>query len=238
MARRRVAVLISGGGSNLQALLDASAAAGSAARIALVVSNRADAFGLFRAERAGVPTRVVPHQRFADRAAFEAEIMAALLAADIELVCLAGFMRVLTGQFVERWRDRMLNIHPSLLPAFRGLHTHRRALEAGVRVHGCTVHVVRSALDEGPILVQGVVPVLAGDDEARLAARVLELEHRCYPLALELLASGGVRIEGERVEAAGDAPDRLLLHPSLRAVPAGEVAPPSHGPASSCCGPA
>jgi phosphoribosylglycinamide formyltransferase-1 len=216
MARRRDAVLISGSGSNLQALIDGTARPGSSARIGLVVSNRADAFGLLRAERAGIATTVIDHRRFADRAAFEAEITAALVAADIELVCLAGFMRILTTGFVERWRDRMLNIHPSLLPSFRGLHTHARALAAGVQAHGCTVHLVRPELDDGPILVQGLVPVLPGDDEGRLAARVLELEHRCYPLALELLASGAVTLAGERVVAADpDAAPRLVLHPLL-----------------------
>jgi phosphoribosylglycinamide formyltransferase-1 len=212
MARRRVAVLISGSGSNLQALIDAAARPGSPVEIVLVVSNRADAFGLVRAERAGIVTTIVDHKAFPDRTAFEAAIMAALERAGAELVCLAGFMRILTVGFVEAWRDRMLNIHPSLLPAFRGLHTHARALAAGVQVHGCTVHLVRPELDDGPILVQGIVPVLPGDDEAKLAARVLELEHRCYPLALELLASGAVRIASERVTAAAP---RLVLHPLL-----------------------
>jgi phosphoribosylglycinamide formyltransferase-1 len=216
MARCRVAVLISGGGSNLQALIDAAQRPGSAARIALVISNRGDAYGLVRAENAGIATRVIDHRRFAERAAFEAEITSALAEADIELVCLAGFLRILTTPFVERWRDRMLNIHPSLLPAFRGLHTHARALAAGVRVHGCTVHLVRPELDEGPILVQGAVPVLPGDTEAILAARVLELEHRCYPLSLELLAAGRLRVDGETVVVAGERPgERLLLHPLL-----------------------
>ncbi|MEK0082451.1 phosphoribosylglycinamide formyltransferase [Benzoatithermus flavus] len=213
MVRRRVAVLISGSGSNLQALIDAGTRSDSAAEIVLVVSNRADAFGLVRAERAGIPAVVVDHRHHPDRAAFEAAIMAELHAAEVEIVCLAGFMRILTPGFVEAWRDRMLNIHPSLLPAFRGLHTHARALAAGVLVHGCTVHLVRPELDDGPILVQGIVPVLPEDDEARLAARVLELEHRCYPLALQLLASGAVRVAGERVEAAAP---RLLRHPLLK----------------------
>jgi phosphoribosylglycinamide formyltransferase-1 len=220
MALRRVAVLISGGGSNLQALIDATGRPGSAARIALVISNRADAHGLVRAETAGIPTRVIDHRRFAERAAFEAEITGALAEADIDLVCLAGFMRILTTAFVEHWRDRMLNIHPSLLPAFRGLHTHARALAAGVRVHGCTFHLVRPELDDGPILVQGVAPVLPDDTEDSLAARVLELEHRCYPLALELLASGRVRLDGETVLVAGERPgERLLLHPAFEPPP-------------------
>lgn len=209
MARQRVAVLISGNGSNLQALIDAAAAPGYPARIVLVLSNRPEAFGLERAARAGIPSRTVDHRSFADRAAFDATLDEALRQAEVDLVCLAGFMRILTDPFVERWQDRMLNIHPSLLPAFRGLRTHERALEAGVRVHGCTVHMVRPELDQGPIIVQGVVPVLDGDTARSLAARVLELEHRCYPAALALVAGG-------RTGAAGE---RLLLHPLLAGAP-------------------
>jgi phosphoribosylglycinamide formyltransferase-1 len=212
---RRTAVLISGSGSNLQALLDAAEAGRVAAEVALVVSNRADAFGLERARRKGVPASVLDHRGFADRASFEARLDAILRDAGIELVCLAGFMRVLTAGFVEAWRDRLLNIHPSLLPAFPGLHTHERALEAGCRVHGCTVHLVRPTLDLGPILVQGVVPVLPADDAATLAARVLEIEHRCYPLALDLMASGMVAVDGDRVALPPDA-RRLVVHPLLR----------------------
>ena len=212
MARRRVAVLISGGGSNLQALLDAAAAPDHPAAITLVVSNVEGAFGLQRAARAGVPATCLDHRGFADRAAFDAALDAILREAGIELVCLAGFMRILTAGFVARWHDRLLNIHPSLLPAFPGLHTHARALAAGVRIHGCTVHLVRAALDDGPILVQGIVPVMEGDEEATLAARVLEVEHRCYPLALAGLASGRLTVAGERVRGGEG---RLILHPSL-----------------------
>jgi phosphoribosylglycinamide formyltransferase-1 len=206
VARRRVAVLISSGGSNLQALVDAAAAPGAGFEVVLVVSNRSDAFGLVRAERARVPARVIEHARFASRPAFEAEVAAALDEAGTELVCLAGFMRVLTAGFIERYRDQMLNIHPSLLPAFPGLRTHERALAAGVRVHGCTVHLVRPELDDGPILAQGIVPVLPEDDEAKLAARVLEVEHRCYPLALEALA------------AESPPASCLVLHPLIAAM--------------------
>jgi phosphoribosylglycinamide formyltransferase-1 len=217
MAERRVAVLISGGGSNLQALVDAAARPGYPARIVLVASNRPDAFGLERARRAGIPAVTVDHRAFGSREAFEAEVDAALRAAGAELVCLAGFMRLLTPGFVEAWRDRMLNIHPSLLPSFRGLHTHARALAAGVRVHGCTVHLVRFELDEGPVLAQGVVPVLDGDTAETLAARVLEVEHQCYPQALALLASGRARVEGERLVVADEAAgERLVVHPLLR----------------------
>jgi len=214
MAGRRTAVLISGSGSNLQALIDACAAGQCAADIGLVVSNRADAFGLERARRHGIATAVVDHRPFASREAFEAVLDRQLREAAIELVCLAGFMRVLTPAFVDAWRDRLLNIHPSLLPAFPGLHTHARALAAGCRVHGCTVHLVRPTLDDGPILVQGVVPVLADDDADRLAARVLEVEHRCYPLALDLMARGDVQTDGDRVTLPVGV-DALVLHPTL-----------------------
>ena len=214
MAGRRTAVLISGGGSNLQALIDACEAGCCAAEIALVISNRADAFGLERARRHGIAAASVDHRGFASREAFEVELDRVLRQAEIELVCLAGFMRVLTPGFVEAWRDRLLNIHPSLLPAFPGLDTHARALRAGSRVHGCTVHLVRPTLDDGPILVQGVVPVLVCDDAASLAARVLEVEHRCYPLALDLVARGAARIEGDCVTLPGEA-SPLVLHPQL-----------------------
>lgn len=214
MARRRVAVLISGGGSNLQALIDASARYDASAEIVLVVSNRPGVQGLVRAARAGIDTALVEHRAFAGRPDFEAAIDTRLQDARVELVCLAGFMRILTTGFVERWHNRLINIHPSLLPSFPGLHTHARALAAGVLAHGCTVHLVRPEVDTGPILVQGLVPVRPADDEVTLAARVLELEHRCYPLALELLASGAIAADGDRV--VGDGP-RLVLHPSLTA---------------------
>lgn len=208
MARQRVAVLISGGGSNLQALIDH--AAGSHYEIVLTLSNEPAAFGLERARRTGIAAQTVCHRDFADRPSFEHEIDGCLREARPDLICLAGFKRILTPAFVARWQDRLLNIHPSLLPAFRGLHTHERALAAGVRVHGCTVHLVRPELDDGPIVTQGVVPVLAGDDAQSLAARVLEVEHRCYPLAVDGLASGALRVVDGRV--VGDA-RRLVLHP-------------------------
>lgn len=218
MARRPTAVLISGSGSNLQALLEAARDPDFPAVIRLVVSNRPDAYGLERARRAGVPAVVVDHRAFASREAFEAELVSELLTAGIELVCLAGFMRVLTEATVERWRDRMLNIHPSLLPAYRGLRSHERVLADGAAVSGCTVHLVRAELDAGPILVQGVVPVLPGDDPERLARRVQEVEHRAYPRALALLAGGRVVVEGERARIVGERPgERLVLHPALAA---------------------
>ena len=194
----KVGVLVSGRGSNLQALLDACADPDFPAEIALVISNVAGAYALDRAEKAKVPTLTISHKDFATREAFDAEMDKALRAAGVEIVCLAGFMRLLSAGFVEGWRGKMLNIHPALLPSFKGLHTHRRALEAGVKLHGCTVHLVTPDLDDGPIVVQDAVPVLATDDEDSLAARVLAREHVAYPLALKLLALGRVRVEGNR----------------------------------------
>jgi phosphoribosylglycinamide formyltransferase-1 len=214
MARLKAAVLISGRGSNLQALIEACAAPDFPAEIALVVSNEPEAPGLARAAGAGLPTEVVDHRGFARREDFDAALDRALRQREIGLVCLAGFMRLLTPGFVEGWRDRMINIHPSLLPAFRGLRTHERALAAGVRLHGCTVHFVRTELDEGPIIVQAAVPVRSEDDAASLAARVLAAEHRCYPLALRLIAEGRVRIaEGRAVIEAARPAEGVLLSP-------------------------
>lgn len=191
MIPARVAVLISGRGSNLGALLDAAEAPGYPARIALVLSNRPDAAGLELAAGRGVTARCIDHRPFArDRAAHEAAIHAALLEHDVGLVCLAGYMRLLTPFLVGAWAERMLNVHPSLLPAFPGLDTHARALAGGVKLHGCTVHLVTDQMDAGPILAQAAVPVLPGDTEASLAARVLIQEHRIYPEALRLYASG------------------------------------------------
>ena len=186
----KVGVLISGRGSNLQALLDSCADPAFPAEIALVISNVAGAQGLQRAARAGVPTLVIDHKPFPSRAAFDSEMDKALRAAGIELVCLAGFMRLLSDEFVEGWRGRMINIHPSLLPSFKGMNTHAQALAAGVKIHGCTVHYVTPALDDGPIIARAEVPVLEGDTIETLAARVLEAEHRLYPAALRLVAEG------------------------------------------------
>jgi phosphoribosylglycinamide formyltransferase 1 len=215
VARLKTAVLISGRGSNLQSLIEAAAAPGYPAEIVLVLSNRAAAAGLDRAREAGIPARIVPHRGFADRECFEAAIDAALREAGVELVCLAGFMRVLTPWFVERWRDRLINIHPSLLPAFPGLHTHERAIAAGTRFAGCTIHYVRAGLDDGPIIAQAAVPVFPDDDAGRLADRVLVAEHRLYPLALRLVAEGRARIVGERVLLEGTVPAAAsLLNPA------------------------
>jgi len=212
--RRRAAVLISGRGSNLAALIDGCARPDATAEIALVISNRPDAAGIAFARAAGIAAEIIDHRRFDAREAFERFLSAALEAHEISLVCLAGFMRVLSSWFTERWRDRLLNIHPSLLPAFPGLDTHRRALAAGVRFSGCTVHFVRAEVDAGPIIVQGVVAVRPDDTPATLAARVLEAEHRCYPLALELVASGRARVQAEKVVlAAALAPRGLWINP-------------------------
>ena len=200
--KARVAVLISGGGSNLQALLDAAADPAYPAEIVLVVSNRAGAGGLQRAANAGVPTRVIDHKAYDDRAAFDAALDEALRAARPDAICLAGFMRVLTAGFVEGWKGRILNIHPSLLPLFKGLHVHRQALDAGVRVSGCTVHLVTPELDDGPIVGQAVVPVLPDDTEEQLADRVLTVEHELYPLALARHLRGESDVRGTRIVSA------------------------------------
>jgi phosphoribosylglycinamide formyltransferase-1 len=189
MAKQRVAILISGRGSNMASLIAAAKDDSYPAEIALVLSNRPDAAGLDHAKRQGIITAVVDHTRYGkDRAAFEHALQDVLTAHRIELVCLAGFMRLLTPWFVGQWQGRMLNIHPALLPAFKGLHTHERALEAGVKTHGATVHFVSAEMDSGEIIAQAKVPVLDGDTPDTLAARVLEAEHRIYPQALRQVA--------------------------------------------------
>jgi phosphoribosylglycinamide formyltransferase 1 len=215
MAPLKVGVLISGRGSNLQALIEACRDPATNAEIGLVVSNVATAPGLARAAAAGIPTAVIEHGGYPDRASFDAEIDRRLRAAGIALVCLAGFMRILGDAFVERWRDRMINIHPSLLPAFRGLDTHARAIAAGAEAAGCTVHFVRPELDTGPIILQAAVPILPGDTPERLAERVLAAEHRAYPQALKLIATGRARVAGEQVLIDGVAlPAGLRLDPA------------------------
>ena len=213
-ARKATAVLISGRGSNMQALLDAARDPTYPASIVRVISNVWDAGGLKRAEAAGVATSVIDHRAYKGRPAFEAALDQALRADGIEIVCLAGFMRLLTADFVDAWRDRLINIHPSLLPAFPGLDTHARALAAGVRFTGCTVHFVRPTMDEGPIIVQAAVPVLPHDDEPALAGRVLAAEHKAYPLALKLVAGGKAKVVRERVEITGEhAPEGPIINP-------------------------
>lgn len=202
----KTAILISGRGSNMVALIEAAREKDFPAEIVLVVSNRPDAGGLDVARGYGIETRVVDHGAHADREAFEAALNAELEGAGIELACLAGFMRLLSDSFVKRWYERMINIHPSLLPAFRGLDTHARVLAEGVRITGCTVHYVSAEMDAGPIIAQAAVPVLPDDDAGTLAGRVLKAEHRLYPLALRLVASGHARVVSGRVivEARGE----------------------------------
>jgi phosphoribosylglycinamide formyltransferase-1 len=204
--RLRVAVLASGRGSNLQSLIDACALPDFPAAIGLVVVNVPGAQAIDRARAADVPVTVIDHKGFASREMFDAALDEALRDTGIELICLAGFMRLLTPGFTWGWEGRIVNIHPSLLPSFPGLHTHRRALTAGVKLHGCTVHYVTAALDDGPIVAQAAVPVLSGDDEDSLAARVLAAEHTLYPKALRLIASGRVRVVDGRalVDDAAD----------------------------------
>lgn len=202
MTKKRVGALISGRGSNLQALIDAARAPDYPAEIVLVISNVPSAQGLARAEEAGIAALAINHKDFASREDFDAVLDETLRQAEIDLLCNAGFLRLHTPAFVQAWRDRHLNIHPSLLPAFKGLHTHERVLEAGVKITGCSVHFVREEMDTGPIVAQAAVPVLDDDSAESLAARVLEAEHKLYPHALSLVASGAVRVEGERVIGA------------------------------------
>ncbi len=197
--RKRIAVLISGRGSNMRALIEAAQAPSYPAEIALVISNRPDAPGLAFAREAGVPALVVDHKAFSTRDAFDDAVHTALASDRIELVALAGYMRIMTAGFVSRWGGRMLNIHPSLLPSFKGLHPHKQALDAGVMISGCTVHFVTPELDSGPIVAQAAVPVVAGDTAASLDQRILAAEHKLYPHALALVASGAARLEGGRV---------------------------------------
>ncbi len=217
MERLKLGILISGHGSNMQKLLAACRRGEIAADVRLVLANRADAAGLAHADAARVPTKLVLHGDYPDRGAFDQAMDAALRAAGVDFVCLAGFMRLLTAEFIAAWRDRLINIHPSLLPAFPGLDTHARALAAGVKLAGCTVHYVRFATDSGPVIAQAAVPVLPDDDETSLAARVLAAEHRLYPLALKLIADGRVRVEGERaIVAQAAASGSALLNPPDR----------------------
>ncbi|WP_319414035.1 phosphoribosylglycinamide formyltransferase [uncultured Cohaesibacter sp.] len=217
-AKKRTAILISGRGSNMTAILEAARNKDYPAEIALVLANNADAKGLETAASEGIATAVVDHRPFkGDREAFDAQIQTVLEAHDIELVVLAGFMRILTPGFVEKWHDRMLNIHPSLLPSFKGLHTHQRAIDSGCRLAGCTVHFVRADMDSGPIITQAVVPVLDGDDADSLAKRILVMEHKVYPRALALVAGDRTKVDGMRViicEDEGDRQpqDRFLFH--------------------------
>jgi phosphoribosylglycinamide formyltransferase 1 len=217
MTRKRVAILISGRGSNMTALIEAANEPDYPAEVVLVLSNKPDAEGLKRAEAAGLPTAIVDHARHGkDREAFERALDDTLKARRIDLICLAGFMRLLTPAFVGRWEGRMLNIHPALLPAFKGLDTHERALAAGVKIHGASVHFVVPEMDSGPIVAQGAVAIHDDDTAQTLASRVLAVEHRIYPLALRLVADGRVRIvDGRCLIDGGAAPSGSLIVPEI-----------------------
>ena len=224
-ARRKSGILISGRGSNMASLIDACRTPDFPTEISVVVSNRADAPGLERARSDGIATAVVDHRRFDDRPAFEEQLDRTLRDHGVEIVCNAGFMRLLTEFFVQKWFNRHINIHPSLLPAYKGLHTHERILQDGVRITGCTVHFVRTEMDTGPIIAQAAVPVLTNDTPDTLADRVLAAEHAVYPLALRLVAEGRARVVGDKVVL--DCDDRAtgpLYSPPITqicAVPAG-----------------
>ncbi len=203
MEKLKTAILISGRGSNMRALIDHAAQADFPACIALVISNNPEAGGLEYAAGHGIATLCIDHRGFKGRHSFERALDAALADAGIELICLAGFMRLLSAEFVNKWRDKILNIHPSLLPSFKGLNVHERVIDAGVRFSGCTVHFVRPEMDDGPIIIQAAVPVRGDDDADSLAARVLKAEHRIYPQALALVASGRVRLSGQTAKIEG-----------------------------------
>ncbi|MCO5062987.1 MAG: phosphoribosylglycinamide formyltransferase [Rhizobiaceae bacterium] len=223
--RKRIAVLISGRGSNMGALVEAASEQDYPAEIVCVISDQADAAGLHFASSRGIPTLVVARRDFASKEAHDAAIDSHLAAFRTDIVALAGYMRLLTAEFVQKWQGRMINIHPALLPLFKGLNTHRRALDAGMRVHGCTVHFVTADMDDGPIIAQAAVPVLHDDTETALSARVLRMEHRIYPTALRLVAEGKARMEQGRTvfegfdeygaDAAVSAPDPLPDLPDL-----------------------
>jgi phosphoribosylglycinamide formyltransferase 1 len=218
MARQvPIGVLISGGGTNLQAIIDAIEAKKLDAEICVVLSNQADAYGLARAKQYGIATAVLDHKSFASREDYDQAVVDVLRARGVELVILAGFMRLLSPVFIKAYSNRIMNIHPSLLPSFPGLHVQKKALDHGVRFAGCTVHFVNEECDEGPIIIQAVVPVYPDDDEATLAARILKQEHRIYPRAIQLYAEGRLRVTGRKVLVDGLTRDEspVLVLPPL-----------------------
>lgn len=217
MRKLKLGVQISGRGSNLQALIDACKNENFPAEIVLVISNIPDVEGLAKAAAAGIPTQTIPHKSFASKELFEAAIDEAHTKAGVELVCLAGFMRVISPYFIKRWQGRMINIHPSLLPAFPGLHTHQRALESGALFTGCTVHYVEEEVDAGAIIVQAAVPIAPNDTESTLAERVLSYEHKIYPYAVALIAQGVVSYHNGKIvrKDLDSAPPIGLLNPAL-----------------------
>ena len=218
MARQLpIGVLISGGGTNLQAIIDAIEAKRLDAAIKLVLSNKADAYGLVRAKNHGIATEILDHRNYPSRESYDRAVIDTLRAHGVELVVLAGFTRLLSPVFVKAYSNRIMNIHPALLPSFPGLHVQKKAVEYGVRFSGCTVHFVNDECDEGPIIIQAVVPVFADDTEEKLAARILKEEHRIYPRAIQLYAEGRLRVDGRRVIVAGSANDEnaALIEPPL-----------------------
>jgi phosphoribosylglycinamide formyltransferase-1 len=218
MARQvSIGVLISGGGTNLQSIIDAIKAKQLDAKIQFVLSNKADAYGLVRATNHGIPTEVLDHQSFPSREAYDQAVVDLLRGQGVELVVLAGFMRLLSPVFIKAYSNRIMNIHPALLPAFAGLKVQKKALEHGVRFAGCTVHFVNEECDEGPIIIQAVVPVFADDTEDALAARILKQEHKIYPRAIQLYAEGRLRVVGRRVFVDGASKDeaQVLIEPPL-----------------------
>lgn len=213
----RLGVLASGSGSNLQSIIDRCADKSIDAEIVIVISNVPGAGALVRAEQAGIPTALIDHRTFTERADFDRAVVATLQSAAVDLVVLAGFMRLITEPFLTSFPERIINIHPALLPAFPGLHVQKRALESGARFTGCTVHFVDGGVDTGPIIIQAVVPILEDDDEETLSARILVQEHRIYPRAIQLLAQGQLRIDGRRVRIpAASGRDGVLVNPPLQ----------------------
>ena len=216
MSRKHVAILISGRGSNMMSLVEAARDPNYPAEVILVISNRPEAPGLAWAAAQGLPTKVIDHKSYPNREDFDAALHEALVASGAEIVCCAGFMRLMTAGFVEKWSGRMLNIHPSLLPAFKGLDAQAQALATGVKIAGCTVHFVEPEMDSGPIIAQAAVPVVDDDTPDTLAARILSAEHKLYPHALRLVASGNARLEGRRVVVGGAVNQTAqLFSPSL-----------------------
>ena len=219
MARKvPLGILISGNGSNLQAIIDAVEKKRLDAEVRVVTSNRADAYGLVRAQKHGVPTEIVDHRKFPSREAFDQHLIERFKDRQVELVVLAGFMRLLSADFVHAFSNRIMNIHPALLPAFPGLHVQRKAVEAGVRFSGCTVHFVNEECDQGPIIIQAVVPVFPDDSEESLSARILKEEHRIYPKAIQLYSEGRLHVVGQRVLVDGleKKEEQVMIHPALK----------------------
>jgi len=218
MARKiPLGILISGNGSNFQAIIDAIEKKRLDAEVRVVVSNREDAYGLVRAQKHGVPTEIVDHHKFPSRVAFDQHLIERFKDRQVELVVLAGFMRLLSADFVHAFSNRIMNIHPALLPAFPGLHVQRKAVEAGVRFSGCTVHFVNEECDQGPIIIQAVVPVFPDDSEESLSARILKEEHRIYPKAIQLYSEGRLHVAGQRVSVDGlEKEEQVMVHPPLK----------------------